>query len=216
MSDARQRVEVEHGAHEHDYRHYNDDASHHLINKLYAVRVKHGAYLVHEPCQSVPPQHCPHHDACVSHAHLERMVGDDECKLCEESHHEHYDERVGECDEKCRHSVVYQRSFAVLLANVHILHRIAPEGVDTEDEQYYARTYLQYIAIMGVADEVHDERHSKSCNEGVDEIAQASSDSCDEAEPTAFVQRALYAEPMGAETMMPIITPLQSRSTIFI
>ena len=65
---------------------------------------------------------------------------------------------------------------------------------EDEDEQYYARTYLQYIAIMGVADEVHDERHSESCNEGVDEIAQASSDSCDEAEPTAFVQRALYAE----------------------
>ena len=86
-----QCVQVEHGAYKHYDRHDYDDAAHHLVDDLYAVGVEHGAYLVHEPRQSVPPQQRAAYDAHVAGAHLYGMVGDDEGKLGEEAHHEHYD-----------------------------------------------------------------------------------------------------------------------------
>ena len=94
MSYVWQRVKVKDRSDKHNDRHYDDDASHHLINNLYAVGVEHRTNLVDKPRKTIPPEHCSGNDAEVAYAHFERMVGDDECELCKQSHHEHDDKGV--------------------------------------------------------------------------------------------------------------------------
>ena len=189
-----QGVKVEHRADEDDDRHHYDDAAHHLVDYLNAVGVENRTDLVYEPCQSIPPQHRTADNADISGTHLGWMVGDYECKLGEESHHEHYDERIGERDEECRDAVVDERALGATVAYVNFLHRVASERIDSEYHEDDTGRNLQYVPIVGIADEVHDERHSKTRYKGVYEIADTGADACHETEPSAFVECALNAK----------------------
>ena len=63
-----------------------------------------------------------------------------------------------------------------------------------KDEQEHTAAYLEQEFVLGVADEVHDKAHPQSGEERIDNVAYHGTYAGHKAVPTAFVQRALYAE----------------------
>ena len=86
----RQFVEVEDGAKKHDYREYDDDATHNLVDDEYSVVVEFASYRVDKPCQTEPPEYRSEQDANITHAHFNGTVGHDKGELREKEYEKEY------------------------------------------------------------------------------------------------------------------------------
>ena len=178
---------------QHDDATHDDCYANDLINDFDTVCIEFCSDLIHQPCQSPPPQHGACHDACEAHDHLERMIGQHECELGVHGQEEEDDKRIGERDEECRPRVVPQRAL-LLAALVHLLSGVGVVRVPAEAQQQYATRYLQVEAVLVVGDEIHDERHAVAGKGGIDDVAGSGTDTCSKAEPSAFVECALNAK----------------------
>ena len=185
--------EVEHGPQKYYEREDDDDGADDLVDENDAIILEDVLYFVDEPCESEPPQQSSCDDAEVSDAHFERVAWYDESQLCKNGHEQQYDKWVGERDEEGRETIVEigaLRGAAV----VHVARGIGAETDNSEDEQHDAAQNLQEELVSCVVDEVHDETHAKSGDEGVEQVAGRGAQSCNEAVPPAFVERPLYAQ----------------------
>ena len=99
-------VKVEDGSKQHNYREQDNHRADDLIDKENAIVVEYSSHFVNEPCQTVPPNQCSKRNAQKTKAHFQWMVGYDKGKLGKQTHEEEDDERVWECDEESRHSIV--------------------------------------------------------------------------------------------------------------
>ena len=190
----RQLVEVEDGAKKHDYREYDDDAAHNLVDDEYSVVVEFASYRVDKPCQTEPPKYRSEQDANITHAHFNGTVGHDKGELREKEYEKEYDKRVGERDKECSKAVVQKRSFTLFHALVQFLRGVWAVAVDAEDKQKNASAYLKQKSVALVVDEIHYETHSESSEQSIYDVADRCRNACNEAIPTPFVQCALYAK----------------------
>ena len=115
--------QVEHRAYEYDQREYDNHAAYDLVDDHDAAVVELVSYLVYQPRKSEPPQQCSAYYAEITNAHVQRMLRYDEGELGVGCHEQEYDQRVGECYEKGRYAVVYQRAF-LISADVDLLRRV--------------------------------------------------------------------------------------------
>lgn len=122
------------------------------------------------------------------------MLGHYEGKLSEGGKEEEYDKGIGEGDDECRHVVVYQSAFLLLLALVYLLARVGLKAVVAEAEEEDGTKYLEEKSVLGIVDEVHYETHAQTRDEGVDKVGGGCSQTCHEAIPASFVESTLYAE----------------------
>ena len=186
-------VEVEDGAEEDDEREEDDGTTDDSVDDEDAALVEDVAHLVDQPCESKPPDEGTGHNAEVADEHLERMVGDDEGKLGEKTHEKEDDEGVGEGDQEGGHAIVHECAF-VGAALVHVLRGVGAPADDAEGEQHDAARELQPELVLLVVDDVHDEAHACSGDEGVDDVADGCPDAGDEAIPPSLVQGALHTK----------------------
>ena len=120
------------------------------------------------------------------------MIGHHESRLCIASHEEEDDERIRDGDYEGCQSVVEKRS--LLSADMDILHRVATETVESEDEEQYATEYLQIEFILMIGDEIHNETHAETREQGIYYIAYGSTYACYETISASFVQGSLNTE----------------------
>ncbi len=186
----RQMIEIEHRADQCDDREDDHDASYHLINNKDAVGIKLTSNLVDEPSQAKPPKQGTEDDAQVTYAHLQRHVGNDECKLGEGGHEQEHDKRIGQCDKERRQPIMEERTLLVA-ALMHVPRRIALEAVDTKDEQEQTTENLEIELILGVVDKIHHKAHSQSREKCIHDVAAGSAHTGHETIPAPLVQRAL-------------------------
>ena len=183
-------VEIEHRSHQCDEREDDNHATYHLINNKDAIGIKLAPDLIDEPGESEPPQQSSENDAQIAHAHLYRHIGHHKGKLCKRSHKEEYDEWIAERNQKRSNAVMQKR--ALLIARlVHILHRIAPEAIDTEYQQQDTSKNLKIELVLGVIHKVHHKTHTETRKERIDNIAQSGTDTRNETIPAPLVQSAL-------------------------
>ena len=101
---------------------------------------------------------------------------------------------MGEGNQEGCDAVVHQGTLLLFLALVNVLGGVASVAINTKDEQEHTAAYLEQEFVLGVADEVHDKAHAQSGEERIDNVAHHGTYAGHKAVPTAFVQRALYAE----------------------
>ena len=75
-----------------------------------------------------------------------------------------------------------------------ILHRVAAETIESEDEKQYAAEYLQIEFILMIGDEIHDETHAETREQGIYHVADSSTYACHETISAPFVQGSLNTE----------------------
>lgn len=189
-----QLVEVEDGAQQHDNGENHYYAAYNLVDEQNAVVVELAPHLVYKPCKPEPPQYGSADDAYVSHAHFNGAVGHNEGELCKQENEKEDDEGVGQRHQECRYGIVHERPFAALHALVQFLCGVGAVAVYPEYEQEHASADLQKKAVALVVDEIHHETHSKTGEQGVDDVAHRCCNARNETIPTAFVKRALYAK----------------------
>lgn len=120
------------------------------------------------------------------------MIGYYKSKLSKCSHEEENDQRIRQCHKECCKTIVEQRTFVA--AYVYSVLRIAFETVHSEYKKQDTTENLEYEFILLVVDKVHYETHSEACDECVDNIADAGTDSRNEAVPPTFIHGSLNAE----------------------
>lgn len=118
------------------------------------------------------------------------MVRNDKSELGKGGHEQKYDKGIGECYEKSRNSVVYQRAF-LIAADMYLPGGIRAETVYAERHKHQASHYLKHKAVLVIIHQIHDEAHAKPRYQGIDKVAHRGSDTCDKTVPPAFIQRAL-------------------------
>ena len=121
-------------------------------------------------------------------------MGYHEGELGERRHEQEDNERIGKRDQKRRDGVVHERPRAVLVALPHVGGGIAAPAIHAKHQEHYAAYDLQPELVGGIGDEIHDETHAKTSHQGVNDIADRGAHAGDKAVPTAFSQRALYAQ----------------------
>ena len=72
--------------------------------------------------------------------------------------------------------------------------RVATEAIKPEDEKQYAAEYLQIEFILMIGDEIHNETHAETREQGINYIADSSTYTCHETISASFVQGSLYTE----------------------
>lgn len=115
-------------------------------------------------------------------------------KLGKRRHKQEDDERIGERYQKRRNGVVHERPCAVLVALPYVGGGIAAPAIHAKHQEHHAAYDLQPELIGGIGDEIHDETHAKTSYQGVNDITDRGAHASDKAVPTAFFQRALYAQ----------------------
>ena len=186
-------VEIEYRTDEHGEREDDDKAADDAVDDLYAVHVELCTYFINQPCQAVPPQQRTRDEAHIAERHFQRMVWNDEGKLSVAGDEQKDNQWVGECNEEGCERIVPQSAFA-LATLVHILPWIASEAVDAKQQQNSTSGELQDEFVGGVCDEIHDEAHTQTRDERIDNVAYSCSNACNKTIPAPFVECALYAE----------------------
>lgn len=186
-------IQVEHRAYQRYQREDDHHTAYHLINNKNAVGIKLAAYLVDEPGKAKPPQQGAKHDAEIAHTHLDRHVRNYKGKLRVCGHEEEHDERIGECDEEGRQSVVEQGALLVA-ALVHVLRRVALEAIHSEDKQQQTARNLKIKLVLGIVDKIHYKTHTQTRKHGIHDVAASSADACHKTIPAPLVQRALNTQ----------------------
>ena len=186
-------IQVEHRAYQRYQREDDHHTAYHLINNKNAVGIKLASYLVDEPGKTKPPQQGAKHDAKIAYTHLDRHVGNYKGKLRVCGHEEEHDERIGECDEEGRQSVVEQGALLVA-ALVHVLRRVALEAIHSEDKQQQTARNLKIKLVLGIVDKIHYKTHTQTRKHGIHDVTASSADACHKTIPAPLVQRALNTQ----------------------
>ena len=186
-------IQVEHRAYQRYQREDDHHAAYHLINNKNAVGIKLASYLVDEPGKAKPPQQGAKNDAEIAHTHLDRHVGNYKGKLRVCGHEEEHDERIGECDEEGRQSVVEQGALLVA-AFVHVLRRVALEAIHSEGKQQQTARNLKIELVLGIVDKIHHKAHTQTREHGIHDVAASCADACHKTIPAPLVQRALNTQ----------------------
>ena len=191
---SRQLIEIEHRTHEDGQREENYQTANDAVDDDDTEVVELVPHLVNQPRKPEPPDESSRDNAKVAHRHLQRMVGDNEGKLCKGSHEEQDDEWVEEGYPEGRYAIVDERAFLLLLALMHVLRRILEETVNAEGKQNKAAENLKPELVRRVGDEIHHKTHAVARNERIDNIAQSGSNACYKPIPAPFVQSSLNAQ----------------------
>ena len=149
-------------------------------------------HLVDSAREDEPPKARPHYDGQITEDLLYAMTEVDELETRKQSHEEEDDERIAQRHQEARKHIMRQGALA--MTDMVRRHRTGKEGKQPEEEQQDAATYLEVDHRTGPFDEVHDEGHAQSGDEGINDIAKGGTQPGDETIPSTFVQGTLHNE----------------------
>lgn len=188
-----ERIKIEHRAYKHNERENHNHAADNLIYYHNAAVIELIPNLVYKPSQAEPPQQRSANNTEITHAHVERMLGDDESELGERRHEQEYDQRIGKSYEKRRNAIMDQRAF-FLAAHMYFLSRVGTVTIYAKNHQHHAARYLQYETVLVVVDKIHYETHAEARYQRINKIADRRPDACNETVPPPLVKGTLYAQ----------------------
>lgn len=132
------------------------------------------SHLVDDVGEPKPPKHCTRNDGQVAQTLSEPVAWDDKRQHVEEGDEKENDKGVRKRDEKSRGEIMHQSAFAVG-NGTEAFPWISLEHIDAEDEEHDASEEFEPENVVLVVDEIHDERHSESGHQRIDDVAQCSS-----------------------------------------
>ena len=128
----RQQIYIENSTDKGYQTKYYHQSANNAIDNHYSLLIPFLPDFIYKPCQSVPPQHSSSYDACIAHAHHERMIWRDKVEHAEQCHEQQNYKWIAECDEKSRPAVIPKRTLAVLAALMRIAERIVQHTVKSK------------------------------------------------------------------------------------
>ncbi len=164
---------------------------------VHAAHAPHGEVLTkafHKIRQPQPPEQSARDDTQVTQTHFEQVFGhhkgENGVGRCEKED----DKRVGEREQETRNEVVKQCAFALLMGWPESACGVGPVHIYAENHQQGTTNEFQYEKVLVVVDEIHDKRHTQTCYQGIENVAQRCAGTGHKAISATFLHSAVHDE----------------------